>query len=113
MKNKIKRLLLKLGVDPSLHGYDYLVDAIDICYQDKSYARQITKRLYPYVASKNNTTVDRAERCIRNAVEKVCNTASDLVDELILPISCDSGKYTNSQFICACVEKLKMEEENA
>lgn len=113
MKNKIKRLLLKLGVDPSLCGYDYLVDAIDICCKDKSYARQITKRLYPYVAKNNNTTANRAARCIRNAVEKVCDTAPDLVDELILPIFCKSGKYTNSQFICACVEKLMMEEENA
>lgn len=110
MENKIRKLLMSLGVDPSLLGYDCLVDAILVCYEDKTYIRQITKKLYPYVAEKNNTTPTKAERTMRIAIENVTNICPDICERLILQPSLSKGKYTNSQFISACVELLKMEE---
>lgn len=109
MESKIRGLLMSLGVDPALSGYDCLVDAVAVCYEDRSYLRQITKKLYPYVAEKNNTTKSKVERAIRLAIEKAPNLCPDMHEKLILPPSVDKGKYTNSQFIGACVEHLRME----
>ena len=114
MENRIKKLLLRLGIDPFMLGYKYLIDAIDICYCDSCYAKGVTKLLYPYLAKKNKTTQQRAERNIRNAIEKAFSCySSEIEKELIIPAPSKSGKYTNSQFIAACVEKLKMEDNDA
>ena len=47
MESKIRGLLMSLGVDPALSGYDCLVDAVAVCYKDRSYLRQITKNFIP------------------------------------------------------------------
>lgn len=113
MKNKARKLLMNLGVDPALLGYDYLVEAVSLCFQDKKYLRNITKELYPYLAKENGTTASRAERAIRHAVEKTSEMCPDVHQKLIIHPSICRGKYTNSQFISACVEQLKMEDKNA
>lgn len=113
MKNRARKLLMNLGVDPALLGYDYLVESVNLCYCDKKYIRNITKELYPYLAKQNQTTTSAVERAIRHAIEKACQMCPDMRQKLIICPSYDQGKYTNSQFISACVEQLKMEDENA
>lgn len=109
MESKIRKLLLSLGVDPSLSGYDYLVDAVAICYEDRTYLRMVTKKLYPYIAKKNNSTMSKVERAMRVAIEKSPEMCPEVYEKLILLPPTDKGKYTNSQFIGACVEQLRME----
>lgn len=109
MENKIRRLLMSIGIDPALSGYEYLVDAVGICYQDRKYLRQITKMLYPCIAQKNNTTPTKVERAIRVVINNASNLCPKIYEILILPPSVEKGAYTNSQFIGACVEYLRME----
>lgn len=109
MENKIRRLLMSVGIDPALSGYDYLVDAVGICYKDRAYLRQMTKLLYPYVAKKNNTSASRVERAMRVVVNKAPELCPEIYEKLIIPPSVEKGTYTNSQFIGACVEHLRME----
>lgn len=110
MENKTRKLLMSVGIDPSLLGYEYLVDAILVCRTDKTYIVQITKKLYPYVAKKNNTTPSRVERAMRHAIENATKRCPDICERLLFQPSLSNGKYTNSQFISACVELLRMEE---
>lgn len=111
LENKVKTLLLKLGVDPSLLGFNYLVEAIKICYEDPDVLyRGITKILYPNVAKTFNSAPHRVERAIRHSIEKVSYINNGL-DELVFLPPADTGKYSNSQFIGACIEYLKMHED--
>ena len=109
MENKIRRLLMSIGIDPALSGYDYLVDAVYACCKDRSYLRQITKALYPYIAKKNNTSASRVERAIRVVINKTPELCPEIYEILIVPPSAEKGTYTNSQFIGACIEYLRME----
>jgi hypothetical protein len=112
MKSRVRRLLMSLGVDPSLMGYDYLVEGVILCYKDRKISKQIMK-LYSMLAIQIETNAQCVERAIRHAIERACDMCPNIYDKLIVPLSIDSGKYTNSQFISACVEQLKMEDENA
>ena len=110
MENKIKSLVLKVGIDPALKGYDYLVEAVRLCYEDKSYIHSITKTLYPSVAKKFNTTPSRVERAMRHAVSSSSANNPDGFEFLGFVGSYERGSLTNSQFIATCVEYLKIHE---
>ena len=112
VENRIKTLLLKIGVDPSLLGYNYLVEAIKICYADNNVLyRGMTKILYPEVAKIFDTTPSRVERAMRHSIEKVCDNNPNGFEILVFLPPAILGKYANSQFIGACIEYLKMNEE--
>lgn len=114
MENKIRKLLMRLGVDPAILGYTYLLDAVLLCYSDGVFLREVTKLLYPSVAKKNQTSSLRVERAMRHAIENAHDINPNMCDQLFFQPSLIKGKYTNSQFIAACVEQLKVEDdENA
>ena len=112
MEKQIKTLLLKVGIDPSMLGFNYLVEAIRICYEDNEVLyRGMTKILYPNVAKEFNTTPSRVERAMRHSIEQACDCHPHGFGILVYLPPATTGKYANSQFIGACVEYLKMNEE--
>ena len=112
MENKIKTLLMKLGIDPSVLGFRYLVSAIGVCYEDPNALYSgVTKILYPKVARQFNTTPSRVERAMRHSIERMHYINPNSWENLVFPPPTSTGKYTNSQFIGACVEYIKMNEE--
>lgn len=74
--SNIEKFLKELCVNPSLLGFNYLKDAIELCLENKEMLNSITKSLYPTVAKKNNTTPSRVERAIRHAID----TSWDKID---------------------------------
>lgn len=109
--NRIRKMLMGIGVDPSLLGYKYLIDAVSLVYSDRGYLEQITKSLYPVVSKMNDTTPSRAERAIRHAIERISDFNPYFYELFPAPPACGSDKYTNSQFIAYCAEILKMEDD--
>ena len=65
----VTKLLLSLGVPAHLKGYHYLRSAILRSEQDIEVVSSVTKLLYPDVAREYNTSVQKVERAIRNAIE--------------------------------------------
>ncbi|MBR2336621.1 MAG: sporulation initiation factor Spo0A C-terminal domain-containing protein [Clostridia bacterium] len=65
--------LTKIGLFSNLKGYSYLISAVQEVVNDPMMMHAITKRLYPKVAVKFNTTPVSVERNIRNAIEIACN----------------------------------------
>ena len=65
---KIEKYLFEKGIKPHLKGFDYLIQAIEICQKDKSVLRKITTELYPTIAKINNDTPSRSARAIRHAI---------------------------------------------
>ena len=105
-KEMIERMLRRLGVPAHIKGYDYLVDAICFMYEDETYKCAITKRLYPDIAKKNQTTPSRVERAIRHAIDVGIKRAdAEYLEEVFsYTYSADRGKPTNAEYI-ACLSR--------
>lgn len=103
--------LKHLGVPASLKGYRYLQEAVKYAVENPSINGQMTKQLYPTIASTCNTTTSRVERAIRHAIEYVyLNTDSDVLAQYFgNTINATSGKLTNTQFIAGIAEYIRME----
>ena len=65
----IRELLLELGAPDHLVGHPYVVQAILLVVQDRTYIDSITFGLYPQLAVIFDTTASRVERAIRHLVE--------------------------------------------
>ena len=111
-ENRIKTILMDLGVDPSLSGFGYLVEAVKFTIDDKKNKtlRPIMK-LYKDVAKVFDTTQQRAERSMRHAVENAFNFNNEPINNVFYGlISQYTGKVTVSTFIAVIAEKIIMTE---
>ena len=66
---KIEKYLLKIGIQPHLKGFYLLADAIDLVIKDRSYLRNITKKLYVELADTHDETPTTVERAMRHAIQ--------------------------------------------
>lgn len=96
---KVDRLLKEAAISEHLSGYKYLKYAINECYKNPSLLKSVTKELYPQVASTFDSTIDRVERSIRNAIEQAYNQNN-------LNLVFDK-KPTNSSFIKYILDKIE------
>ena len=65
----VTNVIHEVGVPAHIKGYQYLREAIMMVVNDIDVINQITKSLYPQIASKYSTTPSRVERAIRHAIE--------------------------------------------
>lgn len=65
----VTNLIHEVGVPAHIKGYHNLREAIMMVVKDTDVINQITKQLYPEIASKYHTTPSRVERAIRHAIE--------------------------------------------
>lgn len=112
LERRVSNILLNLGMQTNLKGFKYCKDAICILYQKGSKTIPFIGFLYPEVARKNNVTSTQAERAIRHAIENVFNTTNfEPLYEFFGTYSFSKkGKPTNSEFITAVVEIMRMED---
>ena len=110
----IQELLLELGSPDHLVGYPYVVKAVMMVIEDRTFIDNITFCLYPKLAEIFDTTPTRAERAIRHLIEVTWSRC----DMKILSryfgntVSPRKGKPTNSEFLArvANIVKLRMKE---
>lgn len=100
---KIDKILLKMGISPSLKGYWYLRELIAAtvsCNGDIS--RKVT-RWMTQLASSRKVNYHQVERCVRHAVESSVNRIdADTFEELYGNIIfSNKGKPTNKEFLGA------------
>jgi two-component system response regulator (stage 0 sporulation protein A) len=115
MKNtneKISVILKKVGVSPALLGYKYASEAIRLVLEDRSFIDEITKRLYPCIATKFGTTVSRVERGIRHGVETAFYNMTPDAKKAVFGNTANGGKVTNSAFIATLAELILTEPNN-
>lgn len=100
-----------LGVPRHFKGYQYLVDAIRLVVYDVTLLHTVTKELYPSVARRHNTSSERVERAIRNAIE-VTMTRGNL-DQIHRAfgylLDGKKGKPTNSSFIGRLADQVRLQ----
>jgi len=111
----VTNLIHEVGVPAHIKGYQYLREAIMMVVKDTDVINQITKQLYPEIASKYHTTPSRVERAIRHAIEVAWGRGEQGAVENIFgyTISAAKGKPTNSEFIAMISDKLRLELKSA
>ena len=105
----IRELLLELGAPDHLVGHPYVVQAILLVVQDRTYIDSITFGLYPQLAAMFDTTASRVERAIRHLIEVTWARGDwDTLNRYFgSTISADKGKPTNSEFIARMANIIK------
>ena len=111
----VTNVIHEVGVPAHIKGYQYLREAIMMVVNNIDIINQITKQLYPDIASKYNTTPSRVERAIRHAIEVAWGRGQAETVENIFgyTISAAKGKPTNSEFIAMIADKLRLELKTA
>ena len=111
-KLTVSNMLKELGISPALLGYRYIFYAVELIHNNTSYMYKITKKLYPAIAEKFNTTTARVERAIRHAIETSWNKGSINLQKKLFgyTISCDKGSPTNAEFIVTLADYINMLE---
>lgn len=69
MKNKIQKILLKLGITPDLKGFNYICRMIEIVKADELNKKSVIG-VYQEIAEEYKTTASCVERAIRHAISK-------------------------------------------
>ena len=111
LERTVTRMMLELGVPAHLKGYHYMRTAILLALEEKETMLNITKSVYPVVAKKYETTQQKVERAIRNAVEvSWCRGNVDYISELFgYSANAEMGRPTNSEYIARIVDELKLQ----
>lgn len=111
----VTNIIHEVGVPAHIKGYQYLREAIMMVVNDIDIINQITKQLYPDIASKYNTTPSRVERAIRHAIEVAWGRGqADVVESIFgYTVSAAKGKPTNSEFIAMIGDKIRLEMKSA
>lgn len=106
----VNNTLQQLGLPSHLLGYKYLKDAILMSLVDHTVLDGVTKRLYPEIAGKYNTTSARVERSMRHSIEVawIKGDINALNHYFGYTVSAEKGKPTNSEFIAMLVDRIGM-----
>ncbi len=111
MITRIHELLNALGITANYTGFCYVSLAVAMAMEDMERLSLVTKRLYPAVARRYNTTASCVERNIRTVVRVAWMNNPDLLKKLSKGGSC--GKPTSAQFISILTIYLLQEQETA
>ena len=110
-EEKISDIFMAIGIPPHIKGYGYLRDGICLTVNDPGIINNVTRRLYPTIAKKHDTTPSKVERAIRHAIEVAWNRGRiDAINAIFgTRIYLGTEKPTNSEFIALVADKLILE----
>ncbi|MGN1104565.1 MAG: sporulation transcription factor Spo0A, partial [Candidatus Coproplasma sp.] len=108
LDEKISNIFISIGVPPHIMGYQYLREGIKMTCEDQSIINNVTKRLYPEIAKKYNTTPSKVERAIRHAIEVAWNRGRiEAINSVFgVKVYIGSERPTNSEFIALITDNL-------
>lgn len=114
LDEKISNIFISIGIPPHIMGYQYLREGIKMTIEDPSIINNVTKKLYPEIGTKFNTSASKVERAIRHAIEVAWNRGRiDAVNSIFgARVYIGSERPTNSEFIALVADKLIFEGLN-
>ena len=112
IEEKISKIFINVGIPPHIKGYTFLREGVKMAVEEPSIINHITKKLYPSIGEKYNTTASKVERAIRHAIEVAWNRGR--IDNInnILGVRAYVGgdKPTNGEFIALVADKMLLEK---
>ncbi|MDF2988306.1 MAG: response regulator receiver protein [Eubacterium sp.] len=89
------KYMREYGLKAHMTGYCYIRDIVTESFDSYCQHGTLPKGIYREIASKNNVSIQKVERAIRNCIENVL--LHDSIEK----------KPTNSQVICQLIEKIR------
>ena len=111
LDEKISKIFISVGIPPHIKGYYYLREGVKMAVESPDVINNITKKLYPKIGEKFETSASKVERAIRHAIEVAWNRGRIDVINSMLGIRAYIGneKPTNGEFIALIADKMLLE----
>lgn len=111
VESYVSQILLKLGIQPHLHGYKYMRMAILMALEDASVLENLTHRIYPAIAQEFGSTPARVERTVRHAIELAWTRRGPEAFDRLEPREnyFADGCPTVREFLALVVERVRLQ----
>ena len=111
LDEKISYIFMTVGIPAHIKGYKFLREAIKMSITEPNIINSITKKLYPNIATKYETSASKVERAIRHAIEVAWNRGKiENINTLFgVTVYSSNEKPTNGEFIALVADKMLME----
>jgi len=108
---KLSNIFITVGIPAHIKGYQFLREAIKMAIETPDIINSITKKLYPSIAKKFDTSSSKVERAIRHAIEVAWNRGKiENINNLFgIKVYSDNEKPTNGEFIALVADKMLIE----
>ncbi len=111
IEEKITNIFITVGIPAHIKGYQFLREAIKLAMEDPDIINSITKKLYPSIAERFETSASKVERAIRHAIEVAWNRGKiENINNIFgLTVYTNNEKPTNGEFIALVADKMLLE----
>ena len=111
LEEKITNIFITVGIPAHIKGYQFLREAIKMAIDSPEIINSITKKLYPNIALRYDTTPSKVERAIRHAIEVAWNRGKiENINALFgVKVYANNEKPTNGEFIALVADKMLIE----
>lgn len=111
LEEKITNIFLTVGIPAHIKGYQFLREAIKMAIENPEIINSITKKLYPSIADRFDTSASKVERAIRHAIEVAWNRGKiENINTLFgIRVYNNNEKPTNGEFIALVADKMLIE----
>ena len=111
LDERISNIFINVGIPPHIKGYSFLREGVKMAVENPSIINNITKKLYPMIGERYQTTASKVERAIRHAIEVAWNRGRIESINNILGVRAISKaeKPTNGEFIALVADKMLLE----
>lgn len=111
LEERITNIFITVGIPAHIKGYQFLREAIKMAIDNPDIINSITKRLYPSIAERFETSSSKVERAIRHAIEVAWNRGKiENINSLFgIRVYTNNEKPTNGEFIALVADKMLIE----
>lgn len=111
LEEKITNIFITVGIPAHIKGYQFLREAIKMAIDNPDIINSITKKLYPSIAERFETSSSKVERAIRHAIEVAWNRGKiENINSLFgIRVYSNNEKPTNGEFIALVADKMLIE----
>lgn len=111
LDEKIASIFISIGIPAHIKGYQFLREAVKLAVEEPEIISQITKKLYPTIAEKFETSSSKVERGMRHAIEVAWNRGKiENINNIFgFKVYGSNEKPTNSELIALIADKMLME----
>ena len=111
LEERITNIFMIVGIPAHIKGYQFLREAIKLAVDTPEIINSITKKLYPAIAERYDTSSSKVERAIRHAIEVAWNRGKiENINSLFgVRVYSSNDKPTNGEFIALVADKMLIE----
>lgn len=111
VEEKITNIFITVGIPAHIKGYQFLREAIKLAMENPNIINSITKKLYPSIAERFDTSASKVERAIRHAIEVAWNRGKieNINSVFGLTVYSNNEKPTNGEFIALVADKMLLD----